>query len=306
MLIHQLHHNGVTWVNVGTPGVRELDHVGSTFPFLPQDVKECLPPSQRPKLIERKNYLFAILQFPVYDRETRKIGSSEVDFFATQRELVMVHESKLEPISTLFDLCTHSTSSAAEYVISPIHLLTVILEQLFDSLSPMLNHLSLDIDAVEQKLFDGHNREVINEILIVKRNIANFKKIMQAHKAVIEDLVYSSNHRDMIGASRVRLSELIRKSKEVWESLKNYDDAINAIHDSHSSLISVRQSEIIKTLTVISVVTFPLTLVAAIFAVDPKGGMPFLDNPYGFWAVVGLLAVGAVFMLLIFKKKKWI
>lgn len=305
MNIQQIHSEGVTWVNVGTPGVKELDHIGSLFPFDRHDLKECLPPSQRPKLTIRDHYLFAILQFPVYNRDSRRIEASEIDFFITKTHLVMIHESRLETIIELFDMCLHSTHLSSKHLISPLHLLTSILEQLFESLSPMLNHLSLDIDSVEQRLFEGHNREVINEILMVKRNIANYKKIMQAHKAVLEDLVYSdTNH--LSDSLRHRTTEVVRKSKEIWESLKNYDDAISAIHDSHASLVSVRQSEIVKTLTVISVITFPLTLVAATFAMHPKGGMPFVNHPQGYWIVFGILVVGAMGMLVVFRKKKWI
>jgi magnesium transporter len=58
-------------------------------------------------------------------------------------------------------------------------------------------------------------------------------------------------------------------------------------------------------LTIISVITFPLTLIATIFAIDANG-RPFVDMPYGFWLICGLMALGVMMMVMIFKKKNWL
>ena len=88
--------------------------------------------------------------------------------------------------------------------------------------------------------------------------------------------------------------------------LENYKDTINAVHETHESLMSHRQTEIMKTLTVISVIVFPLTLFAAIFGMNTMNAMPWLNSKYDFWYVIIFMILGASFMLLIFKKKRWL
>jgi Mg2+ and Co2+ transporter CorA len=60
-----------------------------------------------------------------------------------------------------------------------------------------------------------------------------------------------------------------------------------------------------KTLTVISVVTFPLTLIATIFAIHAPG-TPFIKHALGFWIIFGIILVGGTMMVVLFKKRRWL
>ncbi|MBU4375137.1 magnesium and cobalt transport protein CorA, partial [Patescibacteria group bacterium] len=67
-----------------------------------------------------------------------------------------------------------------------------------------------------------------------------------------------------------------------------------------------RLSDIMKTLTIFSVIVFPLTLLAAIFGMNIMGGMPFTESKDGFWIIIAIMLLGCFCMLLFFKKKKWL
>ena len=89
----------LAWINITGTGKKELDHVVKNIPGLdPLDLKDIPPPTQRPKLIVRENYLFLILNFPVYDRQTREISTSEVDFIINHERLVTVNDGRLLPL----------------------------------------------------------------------------------------------------------------------------------------------------------------------------------------------------------------
>ena len=80
---------------------------------------------------------------------------------------------------------------------------------------------------------------------------------------------------------------------------------IDAIQESNESTITFRLNDIMKTLTIFSVVVFPLTLLAAIFGMNTIEGMPFMGN-LGFWKVISIMGFGTIFMFMFFKKNKWI
>ena len=81
---------------------------------------------------------------------------------------------------------------------------------------------------------------------------------------------------------------------------------IEAIEATNASLISFKLNDIMKFLTIISVITFPLTLVAGIFSMRAENGMPFIGLPYGFWIVISIMAILALSMIWFFTKKKWL
>jgi magnesium transporter len=81
---------------------------------------------------------------------------------------------------------------------------------------------------------------------------------------------------------------------------------IEALHDTNESLLNYKISDIMKTLTVFSVIVFPLTLFAAIFGMNTIESMPFVYNENGFWIIIFIMLIACFGMLLFFKKKKWL
>ena len=87
--------------------------------------------------------------------------------------------------------------------------------------------------------------------------------------------------------------------------LESQKESINALHETNESLVSFRMNEVMKILTVISVITFPLTLFVAIF--DSRAlGNPIADMPGGFWIILSFVLWGALLMYAIFKRQRWL
>ena len=103
--INELQQNGVVWVNVSKQGEKELAEVGRRFNLSEQDLKESLPPFQRPKIIKRESYYFMVLHFPIFDRESRRLGFTEVDFYLSPNFLVTAHDNSILSIDNFFNEC---------------------------------------------------------------------------------------------------------------------------------------------------------------------------------------------------------
>ena len=99
---------------------------------------------------------------------------------------------------------------------------------------------------------------------------------------------------------------MIDKTKNIWDILNSQKEMIEALEDTNTSLVSFKLNDIMRTLTLFSVIVFPLTLLAAIFGMNTVNSMPFMDSPYGFWNIIGIMLLGSVFMFAFFKKKKWL
>ncbi len=290
-----------SWINVTKNGEKELEYLGKKFGFHELDLKDCLPPLQRPKLVIRKNYLFMILLFPVFNRKTRVLYAAEVDFFITPEKLVTVGGNELIPLQEIFDKCRAKKIKCTN---AP-DLLHEILHELLLSCFPMLVHISNDIDSVENQLRSEFEKGTITEILRIKTNIVNFRKAMQPHKQVIRALIAESPRFFRAEKIKIYFENLVGYTKEIWDLLDNYKDTIDALHETNVSLIDFRINEIMKTLTIFSVIVFPLTLLAALFGMDVQG-MPLANHPYGFWIILGGMTFGALGLLWFFERKKWL
>jgi magnesium transporter len=129
---------------------------------------------------------------------------------------------------------------------------------------------------------------------------------MQSHKNIIKKLTQTET--ELVDDAEIRkyYFTLLELSKRIWESLENQKEMIEILINTNESLMNFNISDVMKTLTIFSVIVFPLTLFAAIFSMKLENGMPFHNTPYNFWIIIGLMLIGGLVMLLFFKKKKWL
>ncbi len=298
------------WVHVSDNQLKEINFLKKEFGFHPIDLKETLPPLQRHKLVLREDYLFMILLYPVFDKQTKTIYTSEVDFFISPNRLVTVNKDGLPAISRMREICTKTIGELKETSgICPIddisHLLYSLLSELLDDVFPMLIHLSEDIDAVESRIFTDYEKNLIQELLRIKTNVVNVRKSMQGHKKVISSLLMGAEARFPADKLDAYFAHLIEHTKEIWDVLEIQRETIDALHETNASLIDFRINEIMKTLTIFSVTLFPLNLLASIFGMNTIH-MPLVGSRYGFWIILGLMMLGSFSMLRLFRKRRWL
>lgn len=305
LAVHEIKSSRMTWVNVTRPGQEELAALRRRFHFLDIDLKECPPPLQRPKLVDRPDYLFMILFFPLFDRETGTVRPAEVDFFIGKNFLVSVHANKLPLIEKTFTHLQNDRKKRASVLKrDPGALLYQLLDSLLDECFPMLVHLSRDIDRAESFMNNMHNPNTIRELFRIKTNIVNFKKCIQPHKHVIRKLTDAAPRFFSGAILTTYFSHLVDHTKEIWDSLQSFTETINAIEDGHVSMLNFRTNNIIRVLTLFAVIVFPLTLIASIFSMNTND-IPIVGRPYDFWIIIGLMLAGTLGMLTYFKLKKW-
>jgi magnesium transporter len=304
--INEIKTTNVRWLKLSRNTNKEMDYLRENFKFHPLDLDDCLSPAQRPKLDKYDDYLFLILTFPYYDRQEKEIRASELDFFIGPDYLVTVTDGQLEPFNKFFEQCKINDSFRNKYLSdNPILLLSEILNKLQLYLFPMLDHISLNIEEIEKVIFAGYEKKMVKEILLVKRNIINFRKIIQTHQNVIKKLIREENKFFIPNKVGVYLSNNLEQSADAWDILDGLKENIEALHGTNESLISFRLNDIMKILTMISVVLLPVNLVASIFGMNTPI-MPFVRDPNGFWIILGLMGMLIIAFIIFFKKKTWL
>jgi len=170
----------------------------------------------------------------------------------------------------------------------------------------LLDENSIALSDIEELIFSREQKKAVGEILDLRRNIINIRKIIQNHKNVFQKLLGMES--TIVEKSLIKkyYAELVEHSKRIWEMLDNQKEMVEVLNSTNESLLNNKMTDIMKTLTVFSVIVFPLTLLAAIFGMNTTGGMPFVNHPLGFWLIIGIMMVGCIGMLFFFAKKKWL
>ncbi|PIY62092.1 hypothetical protein COY93_03970 [Candidatus Uhrbacteria bacterium CG_4_10_14_0_8_um_filter_58_22] len=298
---------GITWVNVFRPTTSAMQSLQKRFPFLLDiDLQDCLPPFQRPKLLERKDYLFMVLIFPVYDSRTRTIMPVEVDFFVGPDFVVTSQAEKMPQLTKLAEECLNGDKTALNHLgrTSP-ELLFHLTHELMISVFPLLTQLSNDILLAEREIFNEYGHETARKILRIKSNIVQCRQSMQGHKTVLRKFIDRSGKLLDLRGMDLRFDDLIGHTKEIWDYLENDKDTIEAVYDSHTSLITHNASQASQRLAALALIIFPTTLVAAIFSMDVDS-MPIRGHQYDFWIMLGFVLTTMAGTFTFLKWKRWL
>lgn len=307
MKINKIKTKKLTWIHINRPDKESLNYLRGNYDFHPLDLEDCLTKVQRPQISEYAHYIFFILTFPVYNRQSKEIESSEVDFFIGSKYLVTIADGGVDVVDRFFNEMKNDEYTRGKYLLSPYatDLLYEILHRLQNYTFPMLDHVSQDIESIEKRIFFGEHRELVREILYVKRNIVDFRRIMQAHKNIIKKLMSTHNNFFMHDKMNIYFSNILDRTKDIWDILETQKENINAFQETHESLISYRLNDIMKTLTIISVIIIPANLIATIFGMNVNN-TPLVGQKQDFAIVMMIIFSTMLAFLLYFRTKKWL
>lgn len=299
--------HGLNWININDAGKQELEYLRKKYNFELPHLQASLAKvaAQRPTVNQEANYLFMILHFPIFSKGN--IVPAEIDFFIGHGYLITLHSDNIETLNDFFSISKKDSDSLLSYEFeSSAILLYELLEKLMLSCYPMLDKNSIAISQVEDVIFAQQQKQAVAQILSLRHNIINFRKIMQNHKNVIKKLTRMES--SIVPSDQIKkyYFGLIEHTKRIWEILENQKEMVEVLNSTNESLLNYRISNIIKTLTIFSVIVFPLTLVAGIFGMNTTHGMPFMEIRYGFWIIIAIMIFSGLGMLLFFEKKKWL
>jgi len=172
----------LTWHDLETPSDAEYEFLRQKFQFHPLDLADCASPVQRPKIDEYDHYIFLIVRAPYYEKEEHVIRALELDLFIGPDYIITLHQGKSATLNDFVRECRDYQEIREKYFqFGPGFLLYEILNRMFHRCYSLLDGLGREIDKVENQMFKNREREIVETIAGVKRNVINFRKIMKAH-----------------------------------------------------------------------------------------------------------------------------
>jgi len=296
----------MTWIDIERPQPSDIEYLREIFHFDPLDLEEINRLTYRPKADNHGDYVFIVLHFPVFDPEKNITISSELEMFITKDHLITAHPLPINPLKTAFEGCQEYTSVSERYMgNSTAHLLYYLIERLFDSCFPRLDRIAEKIDSIEDRIFEGEEKEMVKEISLIQREVLDFRRTLKPQRSILESLAIMES--EIFPKSlQPYFRDLIGSNIRVWNTLENHKETIKALKDTNESLLSNKISEIMKILTVVSFVTFPLSVIAGFFGMNVFDNVDFMHNPITPPILLAVMLAITIGMLIYFKKKKWL
>jgi len=291
--------NGLTWTDIERPNKKDLNWLKNNFNIHTIVLDELIPASQREKVEYFDNYMFLAMHVPVFHQAKKTTKPIELDILIAENHLITIHNEPIEPLKDLMKKCEEKADLKSKCFGSTSgHLFYWLSEELLNFNQRQLAHIGKDIDRIEDNMFGGTERELIKELLIIKRDILDFRIAIRPLNRIFNSLVnrginfWPEKSADL----KVYFNDLISDYERVWNEIDNYTGTINALEDTHANLLSNKTNTIIRTFTILSFITFPAMLVTAILQA----------NSDSYWIIAVTIFLTSIFMWAYFKTKKWL
>jgi magnesium transporter len=305
--VAELSARGLTWIHLDPPVDPEtVNHLRERFGWHPLDVEDVLSKRQRPKIDDYvdEGYLFGVLHFPAYDKNVQRLNAGELDFFLGPDYLVTIPNVELLPVTRLFTRVQEDEQFRNQlFEKGSGRLLYEVLDDLFDYCFPILDKIAYKLDSIEDDIEDRRSEEIVTDISKAKQEIISYRKIIKPQRPALR-LLERHIERFLPENLELYFDDLVDASERIWDLLDNYKEVVEALEDTNESVISHRQNDILRILTVFSVILLPLTLISGIFGMNVL--FPGEHTHTAFWAIVGLMVSVIVGMIGFFKYKRWL
>src|SRR4051794_38040104 len=304
--VEEIAAEGLRWIKIDRAGALEQTWLEENFDFHALDYEDVLSRNQRPKIDVYDDYLFIVLQFPIFDRSARRLGAGELDLFVGADFLITIPNQPLQPVEYLFERCRQKEEIREQlFSRGSGYLLYRLVDDGFDYCFPMLRKIGNKLDALEAEIFEGRSEEIVRDISNVKQEIINFRKVIRPQRPVLRDLEkvkqrYLASDLDL----EIYFDDIVDAHERIWDMLENYKEVAEALEETNESLISHRLNDILRVLTAISVVILPLTLIASVMGMNTW--VPSEGHEAGFITVLALMAIILIAMVAYFRRRKWL
>ena len=297
---------GLTWIHLDTPDSVSAALLAGRFGWHPLDVEDVLSRRQRPKVDDYvdEGYLFVVLHFPVYDPAIQRLNAAELDVFVGPDYLVTLPTVELKPVSRLYERCEENEAFREQlFSKGSGRLLYEVLDDLFDYCFPILDKIGHKLDSLEDDVFEGRSEEVVRDLSNVKQEIISYRKIIKPERSTLR-LLERHVERFLPEELEEYFDDIVDAAERIWDMLDNYKEVVEALEDTNESVISHRQNDILRVLTIFSVILLPLTLITGIFGMNVR--FPGFETAWAFWVVFGIMVAALGSMLAFFRLKKWL
>ncbi len=305
-MIKKYTNNGITWVDVENPTAEEIRSLMEEYDINPDVARELQLPTYKEKIAPYNDYLYLVLHFPAL-RHTHKDNATdqEIDFIVGKHFLITTRYEAidaLERFAKTFELNSILKKGLMEN--NAGYILYYMIKEFYRAMSDEVDSINDTLKQIEKNIFKGREREMVAEISSANRDLINFNHIILSHKDVLLSLKDSGSKLfDKDFAEN--FSKTINEYHRIEKVLFNNIDFLRELRETNDSLLSSKQNETMKTLTVVAFLVLPFTVITGLFQMNAVN-TPFVGMNNDWQIIVSTELIFAVVFFIFAKMRKWI
>lgn len=291
---------------VNPPDV-QVDEIVKKYDFhelIEEDLKE---ENVQDKIDIYDDYAFLVLHFPKFNERKWKYYWNEFNIVLWKDFLITLTKYETNHINKIKDEYKQDikANKSDKYKISPYYILYRILDVMYDKILLALGRFSKDLVKIEEWIFDGKklNKDLLEKLMIKKRNIVFLKNMMLPHQDVLEEL-HNATLKLYQWDLDVYFEDLQYKLDKIKAHIRIVEENTEWLSTTYNTLANIQTNWMISILTIFTAITWMMTLITGFYGMNVKLPWQGFENMH--YVILSWMLLFIVTMLIIFRKKGWI
>lgn len=300
------------WIQInGLGDMKLIEAIGEHLHINPLVLEDITSGHQRPKFEEYEHYVFAVSRI-MHLNQDNELTNTQFSAIVKKNLIISLeedHEERFEAVKTRLKGGKGSIRTGG-----PGYMCYALTDTIIDQYFVILACIGDSLDEVEDRLYGKADKTIMYDAQHLKRSLIAMRRAAWPERDKVNDMIRTDS---LLVNDEVKtyLRDAYDHCIQIMDLIESYKEITSSVIDLYLSMVSNRMNEIMKVLTIISVIFIPLTFIAGIYGmnfshigIDGKvipDNMPELFWPHGYVYALVLMLVIAVIQLYVFWKKGW-
>lgn len=271
------------------------------LPFSPAEIARAWSASPQPRLTVHGSYFLARLV--VLLTETGRDTPEILDLAVGQDVVLTAHR---RPIPFLAELNGRITADTSLGEIDSADFASVVVDGVITSYLERTDAILARVDELDgDALKSGGGGDLLSDLVTLRHRIASTRRALAAHRALMVAMAGADFEAVTKPGTGPRFAGLTERFNGAVDAIDAAREALIGTFDIHMSRTAQRTNDVVKILTVVSVLLLPTSVIASFMGMNIQA--PYSnDDPLIFWIVVALIASLALGTLVMLRLRRWL
>ena len=279
----------------------DLQKLADHFGIHPLIFEDIFNVEHLPKVEDLDKSLFVTLKSLTWNDSEQIIDSEQISLYLGPNILISFEEKENNLFTPIIKRLKAGKGKGRTW--QEDYLCYLLIDHIVDNYYFLLDHTEEQMENLEKLLIDNPTNELSHSFLRLKKNMMLLRKMVNPLK---DELRYLTREESVVISDYTRqyLRDVYDHLSFLTQSIDSFRDMIASMMDLLMANNANRMNSIMKTLTLVSTIFIPMTLVSSIYGMNFEF-MPELHWKYGYFIFLGCLIAMGVTMYFYMKKKNW-
>ncbi|MET9318837.1 magnesium and cobalt transport protein CorA [Streptomyces sp. NPDC003038] len=295
------------WIGLYEPTAEQLQQVAEAFDLHPLAVEDAVHAHQRPKLERYGDMLFLVLKTIVYvDHEkvtatSEIVDTGEIMVFAGPGFAITVRHGSAPPLDGVRRQLQDDPQQLGR---GPAAVLHAIADMVVDRYVEVADAFAGDVDTLESEVFSPDLPVDAGRIYQLKRELLEFKRAVMPLAPALQRLSEGSLPQ-VPPKVATYFRDVADHHQRVSEQILTFDELITGMLSASIAQLGVQQNADMRRISAWAALIAVPTMVVGIYGMNFEY-MPELKSPYGYPAVLTVIAVACTVIYRALRRNKWL